>query len=205
MSTSRWTGKEAGAYMYIYTIEYYSDIRNNEITPFAATLMGLEIVILSEICQRQISYDTVVCGILTLCNPVEQPPRLCCPLNSPGKNAGVDCHFLLKTKKQYKWTYLQNRNRDTDAEDKLMVQFSSVAQLCPTLCDPMNRSTPGLPVHHQLPEFTQTHVHRVSDAIQLSHPLSSPSLPAPNPSQHQSLFQWVNSLHEGAKVLEFQL
>ena len=61
------------------------------------------------------------------------------------------------------------------------VQFSSVAQSCPTLCDPMNRSMPGLPVHHQLPEFTQTHVHRVSDAIQPSHPLSSPSPPAPNP------------------------
>ena len=155
------------------------------------------------------------------------------------------------------------------------VQFSSVAQSCPTLCDPMNCSTPGLPavhgvtegwtrlsdftftfhfhalekematqssvlawrmpgtgepcglpsmgshrvrhywsdlaaaaslpVHHQLPEFTQTHVHRVSDAIQPSHPLSSPSPPAPNPSQHQSLFQWVNSSHEVAKVLEFQL
>ena len=69
------------------------------------------------------------------------------------------------------------------------VQFSSVAQSCPTLCDPINRSTPGLPVHHQLLEFTQTHVHRVSDAIQPSHPLSSPSPPAPNPSQHQSLFQ----------------
>ena len=69
------------------------------------------------------------------------------------------------------------------------VQFSSVAQSCPILCDPMNRSTPGLPVHHQLPGFTQTHVHRVSDAIQPSHPLSSPSPPAPNPSQHQSLFQ----------------
>ena len=69
------------------------------------------------------------------------------------------------------------------------VQFSSVAQSCPSLCDPMNCSPPGLPVHHQLPEFTQTHVHRVSDTIQLSHPLSSPSLPAPNPSQHQSLFQ----------------
>ena len=69
------------------------------------------------------------------------------------------------------------------------VQFSSVAQSCLTLCDPMNRSTPGLPVHHQLPEFTQTHVHRVSDAIQPSHPLLSPSPPAPNPSQHQSLFQ----------------
>ena len=69
------------------------------------------------------------------------------------------------------------------------VQFSSVAQSCPTLCDPMNCSTPGLPVHHQLLEFTQTHAHRVGDAIQPSHPLSSPSPPAPNPSQHQSLFQ----------------
>ena len=85
------------------------------------------------------------------------------------------------------------------------VQFSSVAQSCPTLRDPMNHSTPGLPVHHQLTEFAQTHVHRVSDAIQPSHPLSSPSPPAPNPSQHQSLFQWVNSLHDVAKVLEFQL
>ena len=69
------------------------------------------------------------------------------------------------------------------------VQFSSISQSCPTLCDPMNRSTPGLPVHHQLPEFTQTHVHRVSDAIQPSHPLSSPYPPAPDPFQHQSLFQ----------------
>ena len=85
------------------------------------------------------------------------------------------------------------------------VQFSSVAQLCPTLCDPMNRSTPGLPVHHKLPEFTQTHVHWVSDAIQPSHPLASPSPPALNPSQHQSLFQWVSSSHEVPKVLEFQL
>ena len=83
--------------------------------------------------------------------------------------------------------------------------FSSVAQSCPTLCDPMNCSTPGLPVHHQLPEFTQTHVHRAGDAIQPSHPLSSPSPPAPKPSQHQSLFQWVNSSHEVAKVLECQL
>ena len=69
------------------------------------------------------------------------------------------------------------------------VQFSSVTQSCPTLCDPMNSSTPGLPVHHHLPEFTQTHIHRVSDAIQPSHPLSSPSPPAPNPSQHQGLFK----------------
>ena len=87
---------------------------------------------------------------------------------------------------------------------KLSDQIRSVTQLCPTLCDPMNHSTPGLPVHHQLPEFTQTHVHRVSDAVQSSHPMSTPSPPAPNPSQHQSLFQWVNSLHKVAKVLEFQ-
>ena len=85
------------------------------------------------------------------------------------------------------------------------VQFSSAVQSCPTLCDPMNRSSPDLPVHHQFPEFTQTHIHQVSDAIQPSHPLSSPSPPAPNPSQHQSLFQRVNSSHEVAKVLEFQL
>ena len=85
------------------------------------------------------------------------------------------------------------------------VQFSSVAQSCLTLCDPMNCSTPGLPVHHQLLEFTQTHVHGFGDAIQPSHPLSSPSPPAPNPSQHQGLFQWVNPSHEVTKVLEFQL
>ena len=85
------------------------------------------------------------------------------------------------------------------------VQFSSVAQSCPTLCDPMNCSMPGLPVHHQLPESTHTHVHRVGDAIQPSHPLSSPSPPALNLSQHQGLCKWVSSLHQVAKVLEFQL
>ena len=84
-------------------------------------------------------------------------------------------------------------------------QFSSVAQSCLTLCDPVKRSTPGLPVHHQLPESTQTHVHCVSDAIQSSHPLSSPSLPALSLPQHQGLFKWVSSLHQVAKVLEFQL
>ena len=80
------------------------------------------------------------------------------------------------------------------------VQFSSVTQLCLTLCDPMNHITPGLPVHYHLPEFTQAHVHWVSDAIQPSHPLSSPFPSASNPSQHQSLCQWVNSSHEVAKV-----
>ena len=80
-------------------------------------------------------------------------------------------------------------HRVARVKHNLVTQFSSVTQSCLTLCDPMNRSTPGLPVHHQLPEFMQTYVLRVSDAIQPSHPLSSPFPPAPNPSQHQSLFQ----------------
>ena len=84
------------------------------------------------------------------------------------------------------------------------VQFRSVAQSCLTLCNPMDCSTPGLPVHHHLPEFTQTHVHWVSDAIQTSHPLLSPSSPTFNLSQHQGLFKRVSSLNQVAKVLEFQ-
>ena len=83
------------------------------------------------------------------------------------------------------------------------VQFSSVTQSCPTLCDPMDQSTPGLPAHHQLLEFTQTHVHWVSDAIQPSHVLASPSPPAIKLSHHQGLFKWVSSSHQVAKVLEF--
>ena len=88
---------------------------------------------------------------------------------------------------------------------KYLDPFHSVAQSCPTVCDPMNFSMPGLPVHHQLLEFTQTHVHRVGDAIQPSHPLSFPSPPTFNLSQHQGLFQSVGSSHQVAKVLEFQL
>ena len=106
-------------------------------------------------------------------------------------------------------TWKQPKCSSTEELKKKMqyvsVQFSSVAQLCPTLCNPMNCSMPGLPVHQQLPEFTQTHVHQVGDAIQPSHPLSSPSSPALNLSQHQGLFKWVSSLHQVAKVLEFQL
>ena len=86
-----------------------------------------------------------------------------------------------------------------------LVQFSSVAQSCLTLYEPMNCSMTGLPVHHQFPEFTQTHVHWVSNAIQLSHPALSPSPPALSFSQHQGLFKWVSSSHQVAKVLEFQL
>ena len=92
------------------------------------------------------------------------------------------CHFLVR----YFRTVLKVGLQKVDFTS---LQFSSVTQSCPTLCDPMNRSTPGLPVYHQLLEFTQTHVHRVGDAIQLSHALLSPSPPAPNPSQHQDLCQ----------------
>ena len=91
------------------------------------------------------------------------------------------------------------------SENKLVFQFSPVPQSCPTLCDPIDCSTPGLPVHHQLPEFTQTHVHWIGDAIQPSHPLLSPSPLAFNLSQHQGLFKWISCSHQVAKVLEFQL
>ena len=95
--------------------------------------------------------------------------------------------------------------REISILGRILGQFNSVAQSCPTLRHPMDCNTPCLPVYHQLPEFTQTHAHQVGDVIQPSHPLSSPSPPAFNLSQHQSLFQRVNSLHEVAKVLEFQL
>ena len=99
----------------------------------------------------------------------------------------------------------QGVNNFSSVQFSRTVQFSHSVIPKQRLCDPMNRSTPGLPVHHQLPEFTQTHIHRVGDAIQPSHPLSSPSPPALNLSQHQGLFQGVNSSREVAKVLEFQL
>ena len=117
--------------------------------------------------------------------------------DSPGKNTGVGCHALLQGifptqgsnpgLLHYRWILYCLSHQGSPS--KVSDQIRSVAQSCPTLCDPMNPSTLGLSVYHQLPEFTQTHVHRVSDAIQPSHPLLSPSPPAPNPSQHQSLFQ----------------
>ena len=99
---------------------------------------------------------------------------------------GIDLTEAEDTKKRWQEYTEEQYKKDLQFSS---VQFISVAQSCPTLCYPMNCSTPGLPVHHQLPEFTQTHVHRVCDAIQPSHPLSSPSSPAPNPLQHQSFFQ----------------
>ena len=94
---------------------------------------------------------------------------------------------------------LKQLNWNSITSSTHLIQFILFAQPCPTLCDPMNHSTPGLPVHHQLPEFTQIYVHWVGHANQPSHPLSPPFPPAPNPSQHHSIFQWVNSLHEVAK------
>ena len=108
---------------------------------------------------------------------------------------------------RHNWSNLAATARFLYNSSRVMVriQFSSVAQLCPILCNPMDCSTGGFPVHHQLPEFTETHVHWVDDAIQISHPLLSPSPPAFNVSQHQGLFKWVSSSHQMAKVLEFQL
>ena len=119
------------------------------------------------------------------------PHGLFSPWNSPVQNTGLGSLFLLQRifpNQGLSWSILHCR-RILYQLNHSSIQFFSVAQSCPTLCDPMNHSTPGLPVHHQLPESTNTHVHRVGDAIQPAHPLSSPSPPAPNPSQHQGLFQ----------------
>ena len=138
--------------------------------------------------------------------------RFLCPWDFPGKYTQMGFHFLLQGifPTQGSKSALLHRQAVSlplshQESPPLVVQFSSIAQSCPTLCNPMNHSTPGLPVHHQLLEFTQTHPHRVGDAIQPSHPLSSPSPPALNLCQHQGLFQRVNSSHEVAKLLEFQL
>ena len=113
--------------------------------------------------------------------------------------------MMLRNSFHWKWRSGQPLWGSDSKTQSVSQSVSSVAQSCPTLCDPTNRSTPGLPVHHQLPEFTQTHAHLVGDATQPSHPLLSPSPPAPNPSQHQGLFQRVTSSHQVAKVLGFQL
>ena len=122
------------------------------------------------------------------------------------KSAQINHTQCREGQKQKKWLwYMVTRDLHAEISAYLQFQFSSVAQSCLTLCDPMSCSMLGLPVHHQLPEPTKTHVHWVGDAIQLSHSLSSPSPPVLNLSQHQGLFKWVNSSHQVAKVLEFQL
>ena len=116
-----------------------------------------------------------------------------------------DTTLMTEREEELKSLLMKVKEKSERAGLKLNTQKTKIMASCPTPCDPMNRSTPGLPVHHQLPEFTQTHVHWVGDAIQPSHPLSSPSLPALNLSQHQGLLTWVSSSHQVAKVLEFQL
>ena len=112
--------------------------------------------------------------------------------------------FMGSQRVRHDW--VTDSHKLTEFISKDIIQLSSVqfSQSCPTLCNPMNCSMPGLPVHHQVLEFTQTHVHWVSDTIQPSHPLLPPSPPAFNLSQHQGLFQWVSSSYQVAKVLEFQ-
>ena len=130
--------------------------------------------------------------------------------DSPGKNTRVGCHSILHgifptqglNLHLLRW---QAGSLPLSHQGSPSLQLSSVAQSCLTLCDPMDCSTPGLLVHHQLLGFTQSHVHWVGDAIQPSHPLSSPSPPALNFPRHQGLFKWVSSSHQAAKVLEFQL
>ena len=119
----------------------------------------------------------------------------------------MDWFDLLINKKQKSQERLSSDTASIHwfAMNSTVVQFSSVPLSCPALCDPTDCSTPGFPVHHQIPEFTQTHVHGVSDAIQPSHPLSSPSPPTFSLSQHQGLFKWADSSPQVAQVLEFHL
>ena len=116
-------------------------------------------------------------------------------------------HSIVKSPQlfqKHKFLCITDLSQDSNKSHTLLViQFSSVTQSCPTLCDPRDCSTPGLPVQQQLPEFTQTHVHWVGDAIWLSYPMSSPSPPTFNLSQHQGLFQWVSSSHQGPKYWSF--
>ena len=131
--------------------------------------------------------------------------QICWNIRSGGGTQSSVFYFLTSSLGNSDMHEPENNVNDVNYFPIFQFQFSSVTQLCPTLCDLMDCSTPGFPVHHQLLEFSQTHAHSVGDAIQPSHPLSSPSPPALNLSQHQGLFKWVSSVHEVAKVLEFQL
>ena len=156
---------------------------------------------------------TIMCVFSVLTHSVRSDSsRLLCPWDFSGKNTGLNAISLFRgSSRLSNWTSVSCvswREAWSHGGKPHMVTISSVQFSLSVVSDslwPHESQHTRPPVHHQLPEFTQTHVHRVSDAIQPFHPLSSPSPPAPNPSQHQSLFQWVNSSHEVAKVLEFQL
>ena len=175
-----------------------------------SSVFSAEITVLSLcVCAKSLQ------SCLTLCNAMDHSPpgSSLYPWYSPGKHTGVGCRAFLQgifltqglNLHLLHLLHWQAGSLPLAPPGKPSTILSSVTQSCPTLCYPMNCSTPGLPVHHQLPESTQTHVHWVSDAIQPSHPLSSPSPPALHLSQHQDLFKWVSSSHQLAKVLEFQL
>ena len=141
----------------------------------------------------------------TLCDSMDcSPPGSSIHGDSPGKNTGVGCHVLLQG------IFPTQGSNPSLLHCRWFFTIWAIwkfqfTQSWKTLCDPTDCSMLGFPIHHQLPKLTQTHVHRVSEAIQPSHPLSSPSPLAFNISQHQGLFQWVSSLHQVAKILEFQL
>ena len=167
----------------------WKDTQHHSLLPIS--LLGIypkKIIIEKDICT-----PTFIAAQFTIARTRKQPRCL------------LTDEWIKKLWYMYTMEYYSAIKRTTSESVLSSVQFSSVTQSCLTLCNPMNCSMPGLPLHHQLPEFTQTHIHRVSDTIQPSHPRSSPSPPAPNPSQHHSLFQWVNSSHEVVKVLECQL
>ena len=142
--------------------------------------------------------------ILTLGFPCSAP-RVSHPPSGTQDQLGHIILLAMTKAQESKWPLRQQHLLRHKLRSGNSVQFSSVTQSCPTLYDPMDCSIPGFPVHHQLPEFTQIHVYWVSDAIQPSHPLSSPSPPTFNLSQHQGLFKWVSSSHQLVKILEFQL
>ena len=158
--------------------------------------------------------DAVLCWTAQSCPTPSDPVDCslsgsCVHGDSPGKNTGMGCHALLQGIFQTQESnrgllhcrqILYQMSYQGSPPNRGSVQFSHVR-----LFDPMNCSMPGLPVHHQLLELTQIHVYRIDDAIQPSHPLSSPSPPTLYLSQHQGLFKWVSSSHQGANVLEFQL
>ena len=169
-------------------MDYYSAIKKNTFESVLMRWIKLEPIIQSEVSQKE--RGLFLLDFTRVAQFVQAKPEVINPkyqnINNP-------------------WSHLKTVQIPPGTQMPFSQSVSSVAQSCPTLCDPMNRSPPGLPVHHQLPEFIQTLVHWVSDAIKPSHPLLSPSPPALNLSQHQDLFQWVNSSHQVAKVLEFQL
>ena len=146
------------------------------------------------------------CSINTV---MSRPPKYLLPFMcarfETGKWLAIQASYFSVSLELSVTISLGTNDWESHGNNECCLQFSSVAQSCLTLCNPMNCSIPGLPVHHQLPESTQTHVYCVGDAIQPSHPLSSLSPPALNLSQHQGLFKWVRSSHQVAKVLEFQL